>query len=142
MTWTGRPRFAGEVSVRFLPDGRKVCVENTVKFIDAYGYVWYAMGGLVCDGASIPSIAWPIIGGPFEGKHRDGAIMHDAAYAAQGVMVSPDGLIVRYYERADADRMLNEAMQVCGVATWKRRLIYSAVRTFGWWAWKQGRRAK
>lgn len=126
------------MSVRFLADGREVCVEKTVKFVDSYGRVWYAMGGLICDGASIPSVAWPIIGGPFEGKHRDGAIMHDAAYAAQGLMVSPDGQIRWEYTRADADRMLNEAMAVRGVPTWKRRVIWSAVRAFGWYAW--GRR--
>lgn len=132
------PRFDGEVSVTFLRDGRNVRVDKPFSFTDSRGVKWYVSAGRVCDGASIPALARPVVGGPYDGKHRDAAIVHDEAYACAGVMIGPGGLVDTHdYTRADADRAFLEAMEVCGVPFITRRLMYSAVRMFGWYAWNR-----
>lgn len=140
VTVRGAPRFEGEVCVQFLPDGRKVEVEKPFAFFDSLGHAWFVPANRrPYDGASIPRLAWPMVGGPFEGKHRDGALVHDEAYACGGVMINPETFRVRRYTRAEADRAFLDAMAVRGVPLVTRRLIYGAVRAFGWLAWRGGR---
>lgn len=133
------PRFEGEICVRFLPDGKNVEIEKPFTFHDSGGRPWYVTEGRTSDGASIPRIAWPIVGGPYNGLHRDAALVHDEAYACCGVMVSPDGDLTKShaFTRYDADRALLEGMVLRGVPLITRRLIYSAVRMFGGIAWRR-----
>jgi len=77
---------------------------------------------------------WPFIGGPFEGKHRIPAIFHDDAYGRAKACNAWEA--VKSEERAAADRMLYEAMLCAGVGFWRAQIIYTAVRRFGWIAWK------
>lgn len=136
VTVRGAPRFEGEVCVQFLPDGRKVEVEKRFTFYDSHGRAWFVTPGQVFDGASIPRIAWPLVGGPFEGGHRDGALVHDAAYACGGRMLNPETFKVRTFTRAEADEAFLEAMEVRGVNVITRRIMHAAVRAFGWVAWR------
>lgn len=77
--------------------------------------------GYHTDGASIPRwIRWLI--GPFE-AHTSAAVAHDWLY---------DGHIT---DRATADLIFLEAMRLCGVHTWKRVLMYAAVRVGGGRGW-------
>jgi len=68
-----RGRFVGEL----LPDGRHMRLEEAVTYIDPAGLEWTAPAGLVTDGASIPWPLWSVIGGPFSGEYRYGAVIHD-----------------------------------------------------------------
>lgn len=80
--------------------------------------------GFVTDGASIPSFAWSIIGGPMTGKYVAAAILHDWLYH------------IKTYSRERSDLIFLEAMAVLKVSKLKRNIIYWMVRIFGHWAWK------
>ena len=81
--------------------------------------------GFVSDGASIPSIMWGIIGSPWSGKYPHAALVHDYLYFSQR------------FSRKISDEIFLEAMSILGVNWFKRRLMFRAVRTFGWLCWKK-----
>jgi hypothetical protein len=81
------------------------------------------------DFASIPRIFWSIL--PPTGLYGKAAVIHDWLYRTQ------------IYTRKRADQIFLEAMEVLGVAKWKRVVIYRSVRMFGWNAWrKRGKNVK
>lgn len=126
----GSPRFVGELHVTLLLGGRFVRTDHPFLFIDKHGVEWAVRRGLISDGATIPRLFWPLIGGPFEGNHRRAAILHDAAYADQ------------FRPRREADAMLFAAMRCDGGALADSIVIYLAVRAFGWLAWKHDKQRK
>lgn len=94
----------------------------------------------VTDLASIPQILWNIL--PPIGAYDAAAVVHDYLYTLGGFersLVAPPGYEpLRYIEhvtRAQADRVLLEAMEVLDVEWWKRRAIYAGIRIGGWKAW-------
>jgi hypothetical protein len=134
-----------EPIVQFLPDGRNCVLLSEIKFRDSKGKVWTAKKGKVTDGASIPTPLWFWLGGPYEGPHRDGALLHDEAYgeapASEATFYRSDKSI----GRKDADRMLYEATlcKVKDIVNPVRRVrgyihaffIYHGLRIGGAWAW-------
>ena len=101
--------------------------------------------GFETDFASIPRIAWPIIGHP-AGKHGKAAVVHDWLYRY------PDDGVLRVGQfelpvphprtRRRCDQIFLEAMKVLGVGWWKRSAMYFAVRVGGRGAWKKWRKAE
>jgi len=90
--------------------------------------------GMVTDFGSIPHIlaAWlPAAGMGHRGQWGPATVIHDCLYLIQK---RPDGTPL---PRLEADRVLEEAMRDHGVGRFRIRLIWSAVRIFGWiwWAW-------
>jgi hypothetical protein len=81
--------------------------------------VWTAPAGTYTDGASIPSIFWSVIGGPFEGKYRDAAVNHDYECCVQ------------QHRWQDVHRMFYDGMMARGVEFWRASLMYFAVYFFG-----------
>ena len=75
--------------------------------------------GFVFDFASIPKLAWSIVGAPATGLHRFAAVVHDYIYSTQK------------YSREICDKIFLEAMTVSGVVYWKRKTMYYAVRIGG-----------
>lgn len=77
--------------------------------------------GFNTDFASVPRVplAYWLVGGTAD----KAAVIHDYLYQ----MLS--------CTRKQADDVLLEAMGVCGVAAWRRRLIYAGVRIGGWYTW-------
>ena len=73
--------------------------------------------GFVTDLASVPRMLWSIL--PPHGEYAKAAIIHDYLYTI--------GLCSKQY----ADNVFLEAMTVLGVAMWRRKLMYWAVRLFG-----------
>ncbi len=71
--------FSGSVVTEWMDDGRKMKLVKPLQYIDPSNEIWDAPAGSIVDGASIPKIAWPIIGGPFEGKYRNASVIHDVA---------------------------------------------------------------
>lgn len=131
------PRFeCEEPIVQFLPDGRNCRLVSRIVFYDSTGKCWVAEPGKETDGASIPRSLWALIGGPYEGRHRDGALLHDDAYseapANETSLVAAD----LSPARKAADRMLYEASRAKGTAWWKAWLIYHGVRLGGAFAWR------
>jgi len=84
--------------------------------------------GFETDFASIPRVLWSIA--PPDGVYTQAAVLHDYLYQTGK------------YPRKKADRIFLEAMAVLGVALWKRRVIYRAVRLFGWMFFEQEKRRK
>lgn len=127
-----------EPCVQFCSDGRNVrVIARDVVFYDSVGICWTAHVGRETDGASIPALLWPLIGGPYEGEHRDGAILHDEAYANAQVVERDTWLAIRSPFRAAADRMLREASITRGTSRWKAWAIWAGVRLGGWVAWRE-----
>ena len=77
--------------------------------------------GFKTDFASVPRPFWIII--PPDGQYTSAAVVHDYLYNIQD------------RPRVTCDAIFLEAMQVLGVPLWKRRIMYRAVRMFGWIPW-------
>ena len=85
--------------------------------------------GFVTDGGTKPAIFTVLIG-----SHTDEGfpayVLHDWLYRHRIYGDTPQG-------RAEADRVLLEALETCGVGRLKRQLIYRVVRAFGWHWWNR-----
>jgi hypothetical protein len=133
------PVPAGFAPVRYpdmrpLPSGRNMLLRDDIEYRGRL--VWRTRRGLVTDGASIPALLWPFIGGPFEGRHRRAALFHDDYYkrvARERTFWS--ALTSR--KRAVVDRMLAEIACADGAPIWRVGLIYLGVRLGGGFAWLQ-----
>lgn len=112
-------KYSANAQVEFGPDGRFVTLLQDLTYIDPSGVQWLAPKGWKVDGASIPKIAWSIIGGPFEGKYRDASIIHDVACDKRE---KPWNSVheVFYY-----------AMLTSGVDITTAKIMYAAVFHFG-----------
>ena len=75
--------------------------------------------GAVVDGASIPKVLWPVVGGPFEGKYRDASIIHDWYCDKR----------TRTWQATH--RVFYDAMLVSGVRAKRAKAMYFAVRWAG-----------
>ena len=81
--------------------------------------------GFHTDGASIPRLAWRVIGHPFSKDILPHALAHDALYASEAMT------------RRECDDWFAESMRISGVSAVKRNAIWSAVRMFGGWVWRR-----
>lgn len=84
--------------------------------------------GFTTDFASVPRVFWMLL--PRWGRYGNATVVHDFLYYAQD------------RSRAQADRVLLEAMAVLATPAWQRGLIYAAVRVFGGLAWRLARRKR
>ena len=73
------------------------------------------------DFASVPRLLWWVF--PQWGKYGNAAVIHDWGYWS------------KERTRKETDRIFLEGMEVLGVGSVKRQLMYYAVRLFGWLAW-------
>lgn len=83
--------------------------------------------GFITDLASVPRIFWAVF--PPFGKYTRAATLHDWLYRSSVT------------SRAVADAIFLEAMEADGVSFATRAILYSAVRLFGWAAFKRKRRS-
>jgi hypothetical protein len=111
--------YNGAPVTKWNPDGRTMTLLTELRYTDPQGVVWVAPIGSVVDGASIPRYLWSIMGGPFEGKYRNGSVLHDVAYGEHN----------RQWE--DCDRMFYNAMRCSGVSAVEAKTIYYALYKFG-----------
>ena len=81
--------------------------------------------GFTTDFASIPRLLWNIL--PPAGLYGKAAVIHDCLYRTKGLAT-----------RAEADRVLLEAMGVSGVGRLTRWTIYLGVRVGGSMSYKGG----
>jgi hypothetical protein len=92
-----------------------------------YGGAWWRVrisAGYQTDGATIPRIAWSIVGSPMSMPVLPCALVHDALYSAELVPA-----------HADADWIFLGLLQRADVGWVKRNAIWTAVRTFGGIVW-------
>ena len=119
-------RFTEALVVSPLSDG------NTWVVLKSFGYDVGEEGsgntvevkkGFVTDFASIPRLFWILL--PRWGKYGNAAVIHDWLYWSQD------------RARAEADRIMFEAMGVLSVPAWQKYLIYGFVRVFGSISWNR-----
>src|SRR5436309_4585671 len=111
--------FDGDPVTKWNPDGRTMTLLTELRYTDPQGFVWIAPIGSVVDGASIPRYLWSIMGGPFEGKYRNGSVLHDVAYGDHN----------RPWQ--DCDRMFYYAMRCSGVSAIEAKTMFYALYRFG-----------
>jgi hypothetical protein len=97
-------------------------VDDWCFFIDGKQY-WIPQD-YYYDGASIPRLFWSLIGSPFEPDFWGPALLHDFGY------------FTHIFNRAFFDECLFQLLIRCGVPKWKARIMWAAVRTGGYFAWK------
>jgi hypothetical protein len=77
-------KWKGDLEVRFFSgmsgDGHPVELILLLKsfgYTDSRGVEWDVPEGYISDGASIPEFLWALLGGPYSGRYRDAAVIHD-----------------------------------------------------------------
>ena len=78
--------------------------------------------GFKTDLASIPRSLW-IVYPPYSPEYGKAAVLHDAMYSAE------------LFDRKTCDDIFYEAMGVLNAGPVTKRIIYTAVRTFGGFVW-------
>lgn len=95
---------------------------------EKYAEQWvFVPAGMLTDLASIPSVVWGIL--PPSGKYGAAAIVHDRL--CNTLQITQSGKLVPI-ERAKADAILGEAMEVLNVPWLKRVTISGAVTLHRW----------
>ncbi|MCH7740131.1 MAG: DUF1353 domain-containing protein [Chloroflexi bacterium] len=124
-------RFTDVLLVSPLADGRTWVIQRDFGYDvgeEGSGDTIEVPEGFQTDFASVPSVAWPLI--PRWGKYGKAAIVHDFMYWDQNKT------------RKESDDIFREAMGVLGVASWRRFLMYRAVRLVGGLSWRANRKRR
>lgn len=102
------------------------------------GQIFIIKKGFEYDGASVPRFLWSLTGIRPDGLHRAAALIHDFLYdkarKGQGAALSLRGQLI-YFSRKEADRQFYEDLVKTGVKNSRAKLMYRAVRLFGWTVW-------
>lgn len=117
-------KFVGNLSFKPVPTrGGEYQFEllQNYGYLDAAGRMWQAKARSPTDGASIPSVFWPIVGHPYEGLYLDAAVIHDFYCMRDN----------RYRKWEDVHHVFHEAMLAKGVGPTKAKLMFFAVWRFG-----------
>ncbi|GEM_PF-3142631 len=112
-------RFVGRPRTEWLDDGRTEVLLDDFSYVDPSGSRWLAPKGSKTDGASIPQRFWSLIGGPYSGKYKYAALIHDVACEE------------RTRTSSDVHRMFYFACRCGGVSKTKAMLMYCAVSCKG-----------
>lgn len=107
--------YVGELIWKPQKDGRTMKLAQPFAFVDAAKLKWNVPKEATVDGASIPRLLWPIIGGPFEGKYREASVIHDWFCDRRS----------RPWKAVH--RMFYEAMLTSGVNAAQARVMYAGV---------------
>lgn len=102
---------------------------------DDEGTVLTVPATFLFDLSSVPRPLWWLIA-PFE-LSVTAPLLHDFFYRAGGNPESGSVQPPRVYTRREVDDLFRRVMEKEGVAGWRRAFGYSAVRIFGYWAWKR-----
>jgi hypothetical protein len=111
-------RFLDDLILKDLGSGRDFEVVRQFRYLDPQGTMWIVPKGERTDGASIPKPLWSFFGGPWDGKYRRAAVIHDYFFET------------KRYESAAVHRVFYEAMLTDGVDPLKAKLMYWAVLRF------------
>jgi hypothetical protein len=104
------------------PDDLRVLTDDIVA--EWGGYVIRVKRGYSTDGASIPRLAWRVIGHPWA-QYLPAAIVHDILYETE------------VWKRDMADECFLDLMRWLEVPVLKRSAMYRAVRMFGGATWRR-----
>lgn len=116
----------------YLPPVVSASVQGTSKrrVADRYwciadGYLIRIDTGYECDFASVPRLAWAIVGHPMSYRHEVPGLIHDICYGGQ------------LLPRRQADALLHDCIRFTrGKLQWLHaNTFWAAVRAGGWWPW-------
>lgn len=100
--------------------------------------------GFITDFASIPRLLWNIL--PPTGPYVPAALAHDLLYRDAAIWSAdapcPTAYRWKTIDRAFADNVFLEIMQVLGIGWWVRHAMYLGVRAGGWIAWNGHRESQ
>lgn len=115
-----KARFLNDLTTTQISDkesGRFKLKEPLLYFSKILGEITVPEG-FVTDFASVPRLPLAYLAAG-DTAHRP-AVVHDYLYSCADV------------ERSTADAVFLEAMEAVGVPWWRRRIMWAAVRSFGW----------
>jgi hypothetical protein len=116
---TSHGRFLTAPKTEWTDNGRDMRMVEDFVYVDPRDKPWLAPRDSIVNGASIPSLFWTWIGGPFEGKYRNASIVHDVACEQKK-------------ERwKDVHRMFFDACLAGGVSDSEAKRLYWAVARYG-----------
>lgn len=114
--------FKNNLYLSFDQETRRWIVQESFEYVaKKIGTVEVPMG-FSTDLDSVPRI--PFLYAWLKGRATKSAVVHDWLY-------------YNYHDRKEADKIFLQAMEDEGVPVWRRIPIYSAVRSFGWLAYKR-----
>jgi hypothetical protein len=121
------PKFSSHLQLAMLPgqDGHDWVLASDFSYRAKSGTTYQVLAGFHSDGASIPRVFWRLIGPPLAGRYAPAALIHDGLYASEII------------PRDVADDLFLEMMETLGVKSWRRKLMYQAVRIGGGAVWKK-----
>ena len=126
--------FTTPLIVSPLPDGRrwKLYRSFTYQHRNGFGKVdIHIPAGFETDFASVPRIFWALIS-PW-GKFGKAAVLHDFLYQNHQIKLAKN--ITLSFTRKQADLIFFKGMRDCGTTVLKAKVMYVAVRLFGWLSW-------
>lgn len=140
----GTVSFSGNLTLREIPgastaNGRAEWVDvcDTLTFRDTDGETITFGPGATTDLGSTPEFSWSFGFSP-DGIGVRAYTIHDLLYRTKGLCVW-QGMTCRSratpYTRAEADEILRKGLIACGVAGWRARVIWAAVRVGGSSGW-------
>ncbi len=112
-------RYVGTLVLIPQDDGRLMKLDQAFGYVDPANTSWNVPADAVVDGASIPRVLWPIVGGPWEGQYRAASVIHDWFCA------------VRVMPWRQTHRMFYDAMLTSHVEPRVAKLMFLAVRYAG-----------
>lgn len=112
-------KYSGDVKSSWSKDGRTMTLLEDFSYLDPRNRTWTAPSGSKVNGASIPQIAWSLIGGPLEGRYRDSSVIHDV------------GCEKRWASWELVHQVFYEGMLTSGVEPWRAHVMFKAVYYFG-----------
>jgi hypothetical protein len=112
-------RFLTAPKTEWTDNGRDMRMVEDFVYVDPSDKPWLAPTDSIVNGASIPSLFWTWIGGPFEGKYRNASIVHDVACEQK----------TERWE--DVHRMFFDACLAGGVEESDAKRLYWAVAKYG-----------
>lgn len=111
--------FLTELKYSRVKDSGKIFIKlhQPLVYRDSKGNKHSAKKGFLSDGASIPKIAWSIVGHPF-GLYLESAVIHDVLCEKENVKGS------------FRDWVLLDAMRAQRIPFWKRQVMHKMVRVY------------
>lgn len=113
--------FKGGLHVKYNSKTKRWVTSKSFEYETEAGWSVEVPAGYSTDLDSVPRI--PIAYAWLKGRATKSAVVHDWLYYNK-------------HDRKEADKIFLEAMKAEGVAAWRRWPIYSAVRAFGWIAYR------
>lgn len=111
--------------IRHITTSKCILEEDFVFTVKVRGKFYHIeiKTGFIFDGASIPRIAWRVVGHPWQMPLLVCALPHDVLYASE------------YFTQAECDWIFLELMKAVGINWVKRNTIWLAVKSFGGFVW-------